>query len=285
MANKKIAIVTDTTCDLSDEVLKLNNIFMVPMQIVYETRSYRDRMEITADKVYEMLDKEIPKSSLPLPEDVKKILDRIVEDGYTDILYISISAGLSGTYNLIRLLAQEYTKLNIEVVDSTNLSMGLGFLVMEAANVIKKTGDIKAAVQRINTVRKTMSTMFVLNTLDYLKKGGRIGKVEGTVGNLLNIKPIIAVNEEGVYYTVTKGKGFKKAVNAMVEEIKNRYGDKPIVVAVVHGTLPDGAQNLLDSLKEKLNITASYITQVSPVLGVHTGPGLLGVVAFEETPA
>jgi len=199
MANKKIAIVTDTTCDLSDEVLKLNNIFMVPMQIVYETRSYRDRMEITADKVYEMLDKEIPKSSLPLPEDVKKILDRIVEDGYTDILYISISAGLSGTYNLIRLLAQEYTKLNIEVVDSTNLSMGLGFLVMEAANVIKKTGDIKAAVQRINTVRKTMSTMFVLNTLDYLKKGGRIGKVEGTVGNLLNIKPIIAVNEEGVY--------------------------------------------------------------------------------------
>ena len=285
MAKSKIAIVTDTTCDLSDEVLKLNNIFMVPMQIVYETRSYRDRMEITAEKVYEMLDKEIPKSSLPLPEDVKNILDKIVDEGYTDILYISISAGLSGSYNLIRLLAQEYTKLNIEVVDSTSLSMGLGFLVLEAAKSIKESGDIKQAVQRIKTVRKSMSTMFVLNTLEYLRKGGRIGKVEGTVGNLLNIKPIIAVNDEGVYYTVTKSKGFKRAIDAMVEEIKKKYENKPITIAIVHGTYLDEAKKLLETLKEKLNITTSYITQVSPVLGMHTGPGLLGVVAFEESQA
>ncbi len=284
MNKSKIAIVTDTTCDLSDEVLKLNNIYMVPMQIVYETRSYRDRMEITAEKVYDMLDKEIPKSSLPLPDDVKKILDKIVEEGYTDILYVSISAGLSGTYNLIRLLAQEYTKLNIEVFDSTNLSMGLGFLVMEAAKVIKEKGDIKAALDRMKTIRKSMSTMFVLNTLEYLRKGGRIGKVEGTVGNLLNIKPIIAVNEEGVYYTVSKGKGFKKAVNTMVEEIKKRYEDKPISIAIVHGKQLEGAKMLLETLKEKLNITTSYITQASPVLGMHTGPGLLGIVAFEENP-
>ncbi|MEX1378074.1 MAG: DegV family protein [Eubacteriales bacterium] len=285
MNKKKIAIVTDTTCDLSDEVLKMNNIYMVPMQIVYETRTYRDRMEITADKVYEMLDKEIPKSSLPLPDDVKKILDEIVDAGYTDILYISISAGLSGTYNLIRLLAQEYTKLNIEVVDSTNLSMGLGFLVLEAAKVINKTSDMKAAIQRITTVRKTMSTMFVLNTLEYLRKGGRIGRVEGTVGNLLNIKPIIAVNDEGVYYTVSKGKGFKRAVSTMVEELKKRYDDKAVSIAVVYGEQIEGAKKLLEQLKEKLNISAAYITQVSPVLGVHTGPGLLGVIAFEENPS
>ena len=285
MSKKKIAIVTDTTCDLSDEVLKLNNIYMVPMQIVYETRSYRDRMEITADKVYELLEKEVPKSSLPLPDDVKKILDQIVDEGYTDILYISISAGLSGTYNLIRLLAQEYTKLNIEVVDSTNLSMGLGFLVLEAAKVVQETGDIKSAIQRITTVRKTMSTMFVLNTLEYLRKGGRIGRVEGTVGNLLNIKPVIAVNDEGVYYTVSKGKGFKKAVSTMVEELKKRYDGKKVSIAVVYGEQIEGAKVLLEQLKEKLNIATSYITQVSPVLGVHTGPGLLGVIAFEENPA
>lgn len=285
MSKKKIAIVTDTTCDLSDEVLKLNNIYMVPMQIVYETRSYRDRMEITADKVYGLLDKEVPKSSLPLPDDVKKILDQIVDEGYTDILYISISAGLSGTYNLIRLLAQEYTKLNIEVVDSTNLSMGLGFLVLEAAKVVQKTGDIKSAIQRITTVRKTMSTMFVLNTLEYLRKGGRIGRVEGTVGNLLNIKPVIAVNDEGVYYTVSKGKGFKRAVGTMVDELKKRYEGKKVSIAVVYGEQIEGAKQLLEQLKEKLNIATSYITQVSPVLGVHTGPGLLGVIAFEENPA
>lgn len=284
MAKSKIAIVTDTTCDLSDEVLKLNNIYMVPLQIIYETRNYRDRMEITAEKVYGMLDKEIPKSSLPLPDDVKEILDRIVDDGYTDILYISISAGLSGTYNLIRLLAQEYTKLNIEVVDSASLSMGLGFLVLEAANVIKETGDIKAAIKRINTVRKSMSTMFVLNTLTYLRKGGRIGKVEGTVGNLLNIKPVIAVNDEGVYYTVTKERGFKKSVKAMSNEIRERYAGKEISIAVVYGEQLENAKSLLNELKETLNVTKTYITQVSPVLGVHTGPGLLGVIAFENNP-
>lgn len=285
MAKRKIAIVTDTTCDLSDEVLKLNNIYMVPLQIIYKTRNYKDRMEITAEKVYNMLDKEIPKSSLPLPDDVKEILDKIVDDGYTDILYISISAGLSGTYNLIRLLAQEYTKLNIEVVDSSTLSMGLGFLVLEAANVIRETGDIKAAIQRIKTVRKSMSAMFVLNTLTYLRKGGRIGKVEGTVGNLLNIKPVIAVNDDGVYYTVTKARGFKKSIDAMADEIRNRYKDKEISIAVVYGEQLENAKNLLNELKESLNVTKTYLTQVSPVLGVHTGPGLLGVIAFENNPS
>lgn len=284
MAKKKVAIVTDTTCDLSDELIRINNIFLVPLQIVYATRSYRDRMEITSDKVFDMLSKEVPKSSLPLPEDVTKILDEIVDLGYTDILYISISAGLSGSYNLIRLLAMEYTKLNIEVVDSSSLSMGLGFLVMEAAKVIKKTGDIALAKKAIANIRKSMSVMFVLNTLEYLRKGGRIGRVEGTVGNLLNIKPVIAVNDEGVYYTVTKGKGFKKSINAMVEEIKERYQDKKISLAVVYGKQMDGATNLLESLKPKLNIDTSYITQVSPVLGMHTGPGLLGIIAFESQP-
>lgn len=282
MAKNKIAIVTDTTCDLSDEVIKLNNIYMVPLQIVYETKSYRDRMEITAEKVYSLLEKEVPKSSLPLPEDVKKAWDKIADEGYTDILHISISSGLSGTYNMVRLLAQEYTKLNIEVVDSSILSMGLGFLVLEAAKVIKETGDMKAAIKKVKTVRKSMSAMFVVSTLEYLRKGGRIGKVEGTVGTLLNIKPIIAVNDEGVYYTVSKGRGFKRAVDTMVEEIKKRYEGKKISLAVVHGAQLEGAKKLLSSLKEKLNITTAYITSVSPVLGMHTGPGLLGIIAFEE---
>lgn len=282
MAKKKIAIVTDTTCDLSEELLKINNIFMVPLQIVYKTISYRDRMDITADKVYALLKKEVPKSSLPLPSDVTAILDTIVEQGYTDILYISISAGLSGSYNLIRLLAMEYSKLNIEVIDSSTLSMGLGFLVMEAAKVIKETGDIAAAKKRVTMVRKSMSTIFVLNTLEYLRKGGRIGKVEGTIGNLLNIKPVIAVNDEGVYYTITKAKGFNKSILAMVDEIKKRYKDKTVNIAVVHGTQIEKAADILENLKASLNIKNFYITQCSPVLGVHTGPGLLGVIAYES---
>lgn len=285
MAKSKIAIVTDTTCDLSDEVLRLNNIYMVPLQIVYKSRSYRDRVEITSEKVYSTLPTEVPKSSLPLPEDVVALWDKIADEGYTDILHISISSGLSGTHNMVSMLAKEYTKINIETVDSTNLSMGLGFLVLEAAKVIKESGDIKAAIQRITKVRKSLSAMFVVHTLEYLRKGGRIGKVEGTVGTLLNIKPIIAVNDDGVYYTVTKGRGFKRAVDTMVDEIKKCYEGKKVSLAVVHGAQLEGAKNLLNTLKEKLDVTTSYITSVSPVLGMHTGPGLLGVIAFDNNSA
>lgn len=278
---KKIAIVTDTTCDLSDEILKIHNIFLVPLQIVYEAKSYRDRMEITPEKVYELLSSEVPKSSLPLTEDVTKILDKIVELGYTDILYISLSSGLSGTYNAIRLLAMEYTGLNIEVFDSSTLSMGLGFLVLEAARSINKYDDIKAALQHIKMIRKSMSAMFVINTLEYLRKGGRIGRVEGTIGNILNIKPIIAINDEGVYYTLKKAKGRKKSILAMINSIKEKHGDKAINLAIVHGLAKKEAEQLMAKLKETLNIKESFIRQVSPVLGMHTGPGLLGIIAYE----
>lgn len=278
---KKIAIITDSTCDLSDDILKKYNIFMVPLRIVYSTREYRDRMEITPEKVYELLDKEVPKSSLPLPKDVTDLLDRIVAEGYTDIIYLSISAGLSGSFNLIRLLAMEYTGLNIEVVDSATLSMGLGFMAVEAAKEAARSGSVAEAVKRIRATRSSMSAMFIINTLEYLRKGGRIGRVEGTVGNLLNIKPIIGVSDDGVYHTIAKARGHKKSVETMIEQLKARYGARPINLAIVHGLAASEAEKLLGALKKVLNIQESTVSQVSPVLGVHTGPGLLGVVAYE----
>lgn len=279
--DRKIAIVTDSACDLSDDLLKKYNIFMVPLRIVYETREYRDRMEITPEKVYEMLDKEIPKSSLPLPQDVTDILDRIVAEGYTDIIYLSISAGLSGSFNLIRLLSMQYTGLNIEVIDSATLSMGLGFMVLEAAREAARSGSVAEAVRRVLAIRSTMSAMFVIKTLNYLRRGGRIGRVEGTVGDLLDIKPVIGVSDDGVYHTVAKARGYKRSVEIMIERLKARYGIQPVNLAIVHGLAAAEAERLLEKLKTTLNLREYSVSQVSPVLGVHTGPGLLGVIAFE----
>jgi DegV family protein with EDD domain len=123
--------------------------------------------------------------------------------------------------------------------------------------------------------------MFVVKTLHYLKKGGRIGKVEGTVGEMLHLKPVISINSEGVYYTLAKVRGRKKSIQKMVELLKEKYKDKSINLGIAHGLAKEEAGTLMDKLKSALNIDNHLTVQISPVLGMHTGPGLLGVIAYE----
>jgi DegV family protein with EDD domain len=281
MPERKIAIVTDSTCDLPDSVLAENHIRFVPLRIVYKARDYRDRLEIDAEKVYSLLRQEVPTTSLPLAEDVTEVLDSLKAEGYTDVVYLSISSGLSGSYNLIRLLAQQYEGLHIEVVDTGTLSMGLGFLALEAAREAKRTGDPKAVVAKVQGIRSGMVALFVIRTLEYLRKGGRIGKVEGTLGMLLDIKPIIGVGLDGIYHTMAKARGFKNSVQRMLAMIQDKFSGKAVNIAVVHGSAPLEAEALMGEIKRFASVCESFVTQVCPVLGIHTGPGLVGVIAYE----
>ncbi len=282
MTDKKIAIVTDSTCDLSDELIEKYSIFLIPMQIVFENAIYRDRVEITPEKVYELLENEVPKSSLPYSEDVQELMEEIIAKEYTDVIFITVSSGLSGTYNMVNLLMKEYkSRINYKVVDSLFLSLGLGFQVFECAKVAKETGSVEEALSRVDEVRKSMVAMFVVKTLQYLKKGGRIGKVEGTVGDMLHLKPIIAVNEEGVYHTLAKVRGRKKSIQKMFDLAVEKFKGKKINLGIVQGKAIDEAQALLAQLREVLDINMDFITQISPVLGMHTGPGLVGIIAYE----
>jgi DegV family protein with EDD domain len=280
--SSKIAIIADTTCDIPDELIKEYSIFLLPLRIVFEKKEYRDRFEISPERVYELLEDEIPKSSLPLSDDVKSLMDRIISQEYTDAIIITLSSGLSGTNNMLNLMAEEYKdRINIKVVDSLYLSLGLGFQVLECAKTVKQTGSVNEALKRLAEVKKTMTAMFVVKTLHYLKKGGRIGKVEGTVGEMLHLKPVISINSEGVYYTLAKVRGRKKSIQKMVELLKEKYKDKSINLGIAHGLAKEEAGTLMDKLKSALNIDNHLTVQISPVLGMHTGPGLLGVIAYE----
>jgi len=280
--NKKVAIITDTTSDIPDELLKDYSIFLLPLRIVFEQEEFRDKFEISPDKVYEMMENEIPKSSLPLSTDVESLMGEIISKGYTDVIIITLSSGLSGTNNMINLMMEDYKdKINVKVVDSLYLSLGLGFQVIECAKTIKETGSMMAGIQKIDEIKKSMCAMFVVKTLHYLKKGGRIGKVEGTVGEMLQLKPIISINGEGVYYTLAKVRGRKKSIQKMVDLLKKKYNGKAINIGIAQGWALEEAQKLLAQLKSALNIKKDCIVQISPVLGMHTGPGLLGVIAYE----
>ncbi len=273
-------VVTDSSCDLSAEQLQQNNVRMISLRVVCQNAEYRDRLEISEDELYALMAHELPKSSLPLPEDVSALYDELIAQGYTDVLHITLSSGLSGTCNMVRMVAQDYEgRLNVHVLDSLTLSTGLGMQVLEAAKALQEGASVEQAADRAKHIRQSQLGMFVIRTLEYLRKGGRIGLVEGVVGKLLQIKPVIFVNDEGVYQTMVKARGYKSAVDAMVQELQRRYGQKKISLSVVHGHAPADAQALLERLKSELNIVDSFISPVSPVLAIHTGEGLLGIVA------
>ncbi len=277
---RKTAIITDSSCDLSDEQLAEHGIHMIPLRIVCQNAEYRDRVELSQEALYELLKTELPKTSLPLPEDVTDLYERLVAEGVTDVVHVCISSGLSGTYNMVRMIAQDFAdRMNIRIIDSGTLSTGLGAMTLEVAQALESGQSPEAAVERAKFVRKSQLGMFVIRTLEYLRKGGRIGLVEGVVGSLLNIKPIIFINDDGVYQTLAKARGYKAAVDTMLQEAVRRFGKAKINLSVVHGQALEDAQALMEKLKQTLNIQYSWICPVSPVLAVHTGPGLLGIVA------
>ena len=278
---RKTVIVTDSSCDLSDEQLAKYGIRMISLRVVCQNAEYRDRIDIQEDELYELLTRELPKTSLPLPEDVTSLYEELAQSGVTDVIHLSISSGLSGTFNMVRMITEDFQdRMNIHMVDSKTLSTGLGMMVLEAARALEGGATPDEAVAAAQSVRKTQLGMFVIRTLEFLRKGGRIGLVEGVVGILLQIKPIIFVNDDGVYQTMAKARGYKSAVDTMIQEAKRFFGGAKIRLSVVNGKAQADAEALLERLKGELAVQDdAFIAKVSPVLAIHTGPGLLGIVA------
>ena len=135
-----------------------------------------------------------------------------------------------------------------------------------------------AVLERLNRLRKHQLGAFVIKTLEFLRKGGRIGLVEGVVGSLLRVKPVIQVNPDGVYTTLAKARGYANALGAMQDEFFRRYQGRKVRVAIVHGNIPDEAHALLDTFRQHLDVVSGFVAPVSPALAVHTGPGLLGAI-------
>lgn len=275
---EKIAIMTDSTSDIPKQIIDEYDIHVVPLRILYKDAEYKDQVEITSEEVYKRMRDEIPSTSLPSPADVLALFDRLKQEGFTHVLAIHISSGLSGTSQMIENLSHQVKGLVIKVVDSKNISMGLGYPVVEAARKLAQNVSFDALCIHVQETISKMKVYFVLETLEYLTKGGRIGKVAGTLGQILNLKPIITVNEEGVYTTHAKVRGRKQSIDRLFETVKTHLAKPMHNVVVCHGAALEEAQELMDRIKKLGNVGELLIGHVSPVIGVHTGPGTLGVV-------
>ena len=274
---EKIAIFTDSACDLRDEDLKEYGIRLLPLQIIYKDKTYRDRVEISADEVYDNFEKEVPKTSLPKGVDIDQLFKDLVSEGYTHAIGVLISGGLSGTANSVKLVAQDHPQIETFIFDTNNLSLAEGIQVLNAARMVKEGKTYNEIIETLPTLSKAVDTYYCLSTLEYLIKGGRIGKVAGTIGQMLNIKPIISVNEEGVYYTVDKARGTNQAYIKLVEILKSNLEKNNCNVWVMHGGAKEEAVKMVERIKDLPGILTLEYNQISPALGVHTGKGLIGI--------
>lgn len=277
-STEQIAILTDSACDLPRALIDKYGIFVLPLRVVYHDNDYRDGVDIQADEVYGKMPGQVPTTSLPAPGDLVSILEEIKSKGFTHVLAVHLSGGMSGTLNMVKSVSSQVRGLVVDVIDSKSLSMGLGFPVMEAAQAVRDKASFATAKRVALDAISRVRAFYVVETLEYLIRGGRIGKVSGSIGELLNVKPIISINDDGIYYTYAKVRGRRKSLEKLFDIAKEMVSKGRCSIAVLHGGAPGEAHDLEEKVRALPNVGEVLSTaQIGPVLGVHTGPGLVGV--------
>ncbi|GHP14261.1 hypothetical protein YK48G_16860 [Lentilactobacillus fungorum] len=277
---EKIALLVDSGSDVPPETLaKYDNIGVAPMLINLEGKEYRDNVDITPDEFYTRLasvDK-LPTTAAPTLGSVQQQVDRLKAQGFDHIIGITISAKLSVTNHLFQQAAQE-AGVPMVVINTKNIGIGSGLFAVYAEELIDAGKSYQEIVDRLNAAVSKSRIFFYIPSLKYLRAGGRIGRVAGLVGSLLKIKPVISCDQDGIYFPITKARTEQKAIVRMVHLASEAVKAADNVrIAVVNGADESLMQNVADQLHHLFPGDKIYKGSVSPVLGVHTGPGLVGI--------
>ena len=271
-------IVTDCAADMCLEELERLDVTQAPLFIQFPEQEVNSA-DISADDFYNRLEAmrpAIPPTAQPSSGIFAELYRKIAEHE-RDIFSIHISSGLSGTINSARAGGEQARpEANVSYWDTLTLSGGQRFQVMAAALALRANWAMYAIQERLEKIREKTEVIYTLDTLEYLARGGRIGRVKAIAGALLNLKPVIRVDTDGKYSTVTTARTLSKSMNAIVEHLSSKYTHTPVWVTVLHGRFAEQAEVLADRLKEKLDVAKLEINRISPVLGVHTGPGIVG---------
>ncbi|MFH2103649.1 MAG: DegV family protein [Chloroflexota bacterium] len=276
-------IVTDCAADIPAEELQEHGITQAPLYIQFPEGEVNSA-DISADEFYNRLEAmrpQIPTTALPASGVFAELYRKLAGQDRA-ILSLHISSGLSGTFNSAVLGAQEAAgDADVTVWDTQTLSGGERFQVMAAALGAKAGWTLQAIQERLEKIRARTEVVYTLETLEYLARGGRIGRVKAMAGALLNLKPIIHVDHaDGKYSTVSNARTLSRALDAIGAHLHGLYTDQPVWVTVLHGRVADKAETLAGILRNALNIARMEVMRISPVLGVHTGPGIVGAAVM-----
>ena len=273
-------IVSDRAADIAPEQLAGMAIHFVPLRIELDGKSYLSGIDLQPEEFYQLLAKtdSFPTTSQPSAGDFAELYRTLAKTD-PEILSVHVSSGLSGTIDSARVAAQMVPEANITIYDSLTLSCPLGWQVEAAAQGIKLGWSIKMIIQRMQDIAQQATGVFTLPVLKYLIHGGRISHMRGLLASMLNIKPIISVDKiTGKYISIGQEVTFKRAINKMAELITNSYPEgTPLRIQMLHGNNPDALEILRTRLEQLFKCSFLPTTPIAPVLGAHTGPGIVGL--------
>jgi DegV family protein with EDD domain len=281
----KIALITDSTSDVPAELIKEYGIYVVPLYVLWGAEQFLDRVTIQPDELYARLqtDPVHPSTSQPTPKDFADMYEQVRKDGAEEAVVVCLSDGLSGTVDSA-LQAQEMSDLPVHIVDSKSVSMGLGWQVLAAARAREAGGDAEAMVAATAKVRETLSVIFTVDTLEYLHKGGRIGAAAKLLGTALQLKPSLLIDPKvGIVEAGAKIRTRKKALETVYQTFFEKYaGKKNLRIAILTINCPEESNEWAEQIKAEYSPVELFITPTSPVVGIHGGPGTLGIVGYVE---
>jgi DegV family protein with EDD domain len=277
----KIRFVTDSTADIPADLRASLGIEMVPLKVHFGKETFRDGVTIQSEQFYKMLAEStvMPTTSQPSPVDFLEIYKQLNTESNVQIISIHLGSALSGTYQSA-VLAKSLLNENADIttVDSRTVSYGLGLLVVAAARAAQAGKSKEECLDLIYRLREQLKLYFLVDTLEFLQKGGRIGKASTIIGSMLNIKPILSIDPEGEVFSVDKVRGQKKAMQRIIELLQqNIMASQRVQVIIAHSNVPDTAEQFTQLLQANFQIDSIIYTALGPVIGTHAGPGAIGV--------
>ena len=280
-----IAIITDSTCDLPAETLERLNVRRVPLYVNFKGEVYKDWLEISAKEIVEGVQAgaALPTTSQPSPQDFGKVFKEAVADGATEILCLDISGELSGTVASAN-LAKEEASVPVTVIDTRSCSVGIGAMVARAAGLRDEGKSMAEIVAVMEEMKGELQLLFSVGSLEFLQKGGRIGRASALLGGLLNIKPILSLND-GTVEAVGRARGAKKALKEMVDRVGRYAGEHKgeLIIYFLHVQDEEAVDTLRGAIREAgVSYSDKGSFQIGAVVAAHVGPGTYGLFMYSE---
>ncbi len=285
MAEKRIALLTDSTCDIPENLIEQYSITVIPQVIIWGDQALRDRIDISPQQFYERLrsDQRTPSTTQPSPADFERAYQDVIAQGAEQLLVFTVSSAMSGTFQLAKRVAGQM-KVLITVVDSKGPTMSLGWQVLAAARAGQAGASLDEMVDAATCVREKLVQIVCLDTLEFLQRGGRIGSATRLVGSLLDIKPLVQINHQtGLVESAGQARTRKKSIALLLQRFFEQITpNKPLHVAVLHGNAPEEAAEIAARIQEEYAPQELLINITGPVLGVNTGPRALALAGYTE---
>lgn len=280
-----IGIITDSTCDIPEALQEELGIYVIPQMVIWGDSQYRDRIDLDPGTFYKRLavDPLHPHTSQPALSDFEAVYDNALSNGARELIVLTLSSTISGTYQTARKAAESFAQ-PIEVVDSKATSMGLGWQVLAAARASQAGADLQGVIGSAVSVRERIIQFAGIDSLRYLQKGGRIGDVARWAGTLLKIKPLVSLD---ILSNKVEPIGIVRTYKAMIDQLFRKFmarfdGRKKLHIAVLHGCVYDSAKVLAQRILEVCEPEELLINSTGPALGIHTGPSALGLCGYAE---